>query len=99
MRGNLPAPRAEAARDSGEQDAHLPTRVLEKNADGKPFVLHDGPPYANGPIHIGHAFNKVLKDFVDTKATPSAGTSPPTSRVGDCHGQPIEHMVEVTLGP
>ena len=39
-------------------------KVLEKNRDGEPFVLHDGPPYANGPIHIGHAFNKILKDFV-----------------------------------
>ena len=47
------------------EQEHIYEQVLEKNKDGKPFVLHDGPPYANGPIHIGHAFNKVLKDFVN----------------------------------
>ena len=46
------------------EDMELYWKVLEKNKDGKPFVLHDGPPYANGPIHVGHAFNKILKDFV-----------------------------------
>ena len=73
-------------------------RVLEKNADGKPFVLHDGPPYANGPIHIGHAFNKILKDFV-VKSHAQRGYFTPYIPGWDCHGQPIEHMVEVTLGP
>ena len=46
-------------------------RVLEKNADGKPFVLHDGPPYANGPIHIGHAFNKILQGLRRQKPCPA----------------------------
>ncbi len=73
-------------------------KVLEKNKDGEPFVLHDGPPYANGPIHIGHAFNKILKDFV-VKSHAQRGYFTPYIPGWDCHGQPIEHMVEVTLGP
>ncbi|NPD31411.1 isoleucine--tRNA ligase [Eggerthellaceae bacterium zg-1084] len=72
--------------------------VLEKNRDGKPFILHDGPPYANGPIHIGHAFNKILKDFV-LKSHAQRGFFTPYIPGWDCHGQPIEHMVETTLGP
>ena len=73
-------------------------RVLERNKDGKPFILHDGPPYANGPIHIGHAFNKILKDFVN-KSHAQRGYFTPYIPGWDCHGQPIEHMVEKTLGP
>ena len=72
--------------------------VLEKNKDGKPFVLHDGPPYANGPIHIGHAFNKILKDFVIKSRTPSAATSPRTFLVGTATASPSSMMVEETLG-
>ena len=72
-------------------------KVLEKNRDGRPFVLHDGPPYANGPIHIGHSFNKILKDFV-VKSHAQRGFFSPYVPGWDCHGQPIEHMVEVTLG-
>ena len=84
---------------SGTRGAFIElTGVEEKNADGKPFVLHDGPPYANGPIHIGHAFNKILKDFV-VKSHAQRGYFTPYIPGWDCHGQPIEHMVEVTLGP
>ena len=72
-------------------------RVLEKNKDGEPFVLHDGPPYANGPIHIGHAFNKILKDFV-VKSHAQRGFYTPYIPGWDCHGQPIEHEVEKKLG-
>ena len=63
-------------------------RVLGKNKDGKPFILHDGPPYANGPIHIGHAFNKILKDFVN-KSHAQRGFFTPYVPGWDCHGQPI----------
>ena len=94
MRGNLPA----RERLAQWQEMDIYRRVLEKNADGKPFVLHDGPPYANGPIHIGHAFNKILKDFV-VKSHAQRGYFTPYIPGWDCHGQPIEHMVEVTLGP
>lgn len=96
MRGNLPA--REPERLVKWQEMDLYRRVLEKNKDGKPFVLHDGPPYANGPIHIGHAFNKILKDFVN-KSHAQRGFYTPYVPGWDCHGQPIEHMVEKTLGP
>ncbi len=95
MRGNLPA--NEPKRLAKWQEMDLYHRVLEKNKNGKPFVLHDGPPYANGPIHIGHAFNKILKDFV-IKSHAQRGFYTPYIPGWDCHGQPIEHMVEVTLG-
>ena len=95
MRGDLP--KREPARLKQWEDERLYWRVLEKNRDGEPFVLHDGPPYANGPIHIGHAFNKILKDFVN-KSHAQRGYFTPYIPGWDCHGQPIEHMVEETLG-
>ncbi len=72
-------------------------RSLEVNAGGPVFVLHDGPPYANGDIHMGTAFNKVLKDLVVRYKT-MRGFVAPYVPGWDCHGQPIEHMVEKTLG-
>ena len=96
MRANLPENEPKRLAKWAEEDIYR--RVLEKNADGEPFVLHDGPPYANGPIHIGHAFNKILKDFV-IKSHAQRGYFTPYIPGWDCHGQPIEHMVEVTLGP
>lgn len=96
MRASLPD--NEPKRLAKWEEAHLYEQVLEKNKDGEPFVLHDGPPYANGPIHIGHAFNKVLKDFV-LKSHAQRGYFTPYVPGWDCHGQPIEHMVEKTLGP
>lgn len=96
MRGNLPANEPKRLEKWAELDIYH--KVLEKNKDGKPFVLHDGPPYANGPIHIGHAFNKILKDFV-VKSHAQRGYFAPYIPGWDCHGQPIEHMVEKTLGP
>ena len=62
MRANLPQNEPKRLEKWAEEDIYH--RILEKNKDGEPFILHDGPPYANGPIHIGHAFNKILKDFV-----------------------------------
>ncbi len=96
MRGNLPE--NEPKRLAKWNSENIYAQVLEKNKDGKPFVLHDGPPYANGPIHIGHAFNKILKDFVN-KSHAQRGFYTPYIPGWDCHGQPIEHMVEKTLGP
>jgi isoleucyl-tRNA synthetase len=63
----------------------------------KVFVLHDGPPYANGPIHIGHAVNKVLKDIV-VKSKLLAGFRSPYVPGWDCHGLPIEIAVEKKYG-
>ena len=95
MRGNLPA--NEPKRLEKWEQEHLYERILEKNKDGEPFILHDGPPYANGPIHIGHAFNKILKDFV-VKSHAQRGFFTPYIPGWDCHGQPIEHEVEKKLG-
>ena len=65
---------------------------------GRPtFILHDGPPYANGQIHIGHALNKILKDFI-LKSKSMAGFHCPYIPGWDCHGLPIEHQVMKTLG-
>ena len=66
--------------------------------DGRPrFVLHDGPPYANGDIHIGHAVNKILKDIV-VKSKTMAGFDAPYVPGWDCHGMPIEVQIEKTYG-
>jgi isoleucyl-tRNA synthetase len=63
-------------------------RIRDKRAGARRFVLHDGPPYANGRIHIGHALNKILKDFV-VKSRTMAGFDAPYVPGWDCHGLPI----------
>jgi isoleucyl-tRNA synthetase len=71
---------------------------LREAARGRPtFVLHDGPPYANGAIHLGHAINKVLKDVV-VKSRSLDGYDAPYVPGWDCHGLPIEHQIEKTRG-
>jgi isoleucyl-tRNA synthetase len=71
---------------------------LRKAGKGKPvYLLHDGPPYANGPIHLGHALNKGLKDFV-VKSKTMAGFNSPYVPGYDCHGLPIEIKVDEQLG-
>ncbi|MCS6947636.1 MAG: class I tRNA ligase family protein, partial [Steroidobacteraceae bacterium] len=71
---------------------------LRRIARGRPrFVLHDGPPYANGAIHIGHAVNKILKDIV-VKSRTLDGFDAPYIPGWDCHGLPIEHAVEKQYG-
>jgi isoleucyl-tRNA synthetase len=73
-------------------------RRLREIAKGRPpFILHDGPPYANGAIHIGHAVNKVLKDII-VKARTLDGHDAPYVPGWDCHGLPIEHAVEKAGG-
>ena len=62
MRGNLPVNEELQRQRWDEMDLY--NKILENNKDGKPFLLHDGPPYANGNIHIGHALNKVLKTLL-----------------------------------
>ncbi|HVZ84313.1 MAG TPA: isoleucine--tRNA ligase [Terracidiphilus sp.] len=72
--------------------------VLRKAGQGRPvYLLHDGPPYANGPIHLGHALNKGLKDFV-VKSKTMAGFDAPYVPGFDCHGLPIEIKVDEQLG-
>ncbi len=73
-------------------------RIRESRAGRPKFVLHDGPPYANGQIHLGTALNKILKDFV-VKARTMAGFDSPYVPGYDCHGLPIELKVDRELGP
>ena len=71
---------------------------IRKARDGQPtFLLHDGPPYANGRIHLGTAFNKILKDFI-VKSKTAAGFDAPYVPGWDCHGLPIEFKVDQELG-
>jgi isoleucyl-tRNA synthetase len=72
--------------------------MQQKNAGRKSYILHDGPPYANGHIHIGHALNKILKDII-VKYKSLQGFSAPYVPGWDCHGLPIEHQVLKSLGP
>ena len=79
------------------QDKDINKQIRQK-FKGKPlFVLHDGPPYANGDIHIGHAVNKILKDVI-VKSKTLSGYDAPYVPGWDCHGLPIEHMVEKKKG-
>ena len=74
-----------------EQDLY---RKIRAASAGKPkFVLHDGPPYANGALHIGHAVNKILKDII-VKSRTLSGYDAPYVPGWDCHGLPIELNVE-----
>jgi isoleucyl-tRNA synthetase len=79
------------------QQGKLYERVRAAFAGRPEFVLHDGPPYANGDIHIGHVINKVLKDIV-VKSKTLAGFDAPYVPGWDCHGLPIEHQVEKLHG-
>ncbi|MDP3939115.1 MAG: class I tRNA ligase family protein, partial [Deltaproteobacteria bacterium] len=76
----------------------LYARIIEANASKPPFILHDGPPYANGRIHHGHILNKILKDII-VKAKNMAGFRAEYVPGWDCHGLPIEHQVDKELGP
>ncbi|NDL71873.1 isoleucine--tRNA ligase [Halomonas alkaliphila] len=95
MRGMLP--KQEPGRVSKWQDMNLYQRLRDTRAGAPLFVLHDGPPYANGSIHIGHALNKILKDII-VKSKNLAGFDAPYVPGWDCHGLPIEHKVETTHG-
>jgi isoleucyl-tRNA synthetase len=79
------------------EDQNIYARLREV-ARGRPtFILHDGPPYANGTIHLGHAINKVLKDVV-VKSRSMDGYDAPYVPGWDCHGLPIEHQIEKARG-
>lgn len=74
------------------QSLNIYQKIIEKNSAGKPFILHDGPPYANGHIHLGTALNKILKDTL-VKIKSLQGYLSPFVPGWDCHGMPIEHQV------
>ncbi len=90
MRGNLP--QNESLQRQKWEELDLYHKILEKNKNGKPFVLHDGPPYANGNIHIGHALNKILKDFIN-RYKMMEGYKVIYIPGWDTHGLPIETAV------
>src|SRR5512133_2878333 len=95
MKANLPVNEVKMLARWEEQDLYAQIRASRA---GKPrFVLHDGPPYANGRIHLGTAFNKILKDFV-VKSKTMAGFDSPYVPGWDCHGLPIELKVDSDLG-
>ena len=79
-------------------ELRLYERIREHRAGRKKFVLHDGPPYANGRIHLGTAMNKILKDLV-VKSRTMMGFDAPYVLGYDCHGLPIELKVDRELGP
>ncbi|MEZ9975526.1 isoleucine--tRNA ligase [Vibrio breoganii] len=95
MRGNLANREPEMLKRWYKEDLYGAIREAKKG--NKPFVLHDGPPYANGDIHIGHALNKILKDII-IKSKTLSGYDAPYIPGWDCHGLPIELMVEKKKG-
>ncbi|MGM0703327.1 MAG: isoleucine--tRNA ligase [Pseudomonadota bacterium] len=95
MRGMLP--KREPERLAQWDALDLYHRLREERRGREEFVLHDGPPYANGSIHIGHALNKILKDII-VKSKNLAGFDAPYVPGWDCHGLPIEHKVETSHG-
>ena len=95
MRGNLAKREPEMLKRWCDMGLYEEIRKISQGRDT--FILHDGPPYANGDIHIGHAVNKILKDII-IKAKTLSGYNSPYIPGWDCHGLPIEHKVEGRLG-
>ena len=95
MRGNLPQREPDTIARWHEEKIY--EQILERHQDDPPFVLHDGPPYANGHLHIGHALNKILKDII-LKSKSMTGRLCHYVPGWDCHGLPIEHQVDKDLG-
>ncbi len=95
MKANLS--QNEPARLKQWAETDLYGRIREARRGAKKYTLHDGPPYANGPIHLGHALNKCLKDFV-VKSKTMAGYDAPYVPGWDCHGLPIDIKVDEQLG-
>jgi isoleucyl-tRNA synthetase len=95
MKANLPVNEPKRLEQWDKIDLY---RLIRQKSEGRPkFVLHDGPPYANGRIHIGTALNKILKDLV-VKSRTMMGYDSPYVPGWDCHGLPIEHQVDKELG-
>jgi isoleucyl-tRNA synthetase len=95
MKANLPQAEPKLLERWEREDLY---GQIRRASAGRPlYVLHDGPPYANGPIHLGTAFNKILKDFM-VKSKTMAGYDAPYVPGWDCHGLPIEIKVDSELG-
>ncbi|GMT48056.1 MAG: isoleucine--tRNA ligase [bacterium] len=95
MKANLARREPETLKFWQERDIYK--KLQDKNRPAKAFILHDGPPYANGHIHMGHALNKVLKDII-VKYKSMLGCYSPFIPGWDCHGLPIELQVDKNLG-
>jgi isoleucyl-tRNA synthetase len=95
MKANLPQREPELL--ASWEKERLYEQIQEAGKGRERYVLHDGPPYANGRIHIGHALNKILKDII-VKSKTMAGYQVPYVPGWDCHGLPIEHQVLKELG-
>lgn len=90
MKGNLPEKEPHILGEWEKQDIY--SKIRENRKGAPKYILHDGPPYANGDIHIGHALNKTLKDIV-VKYKTMCGFDVPYVPGWDCHGMPIEHQL------
>ena len=88
MKGDLPKREPEWL--AAWEREGLYTKIRKKSAGRPKYILHDGPPYANGPIHIGHALNKILKDII-VKYKTMRGFDSHYVPGWDCHGLPIEY--------
>ena len=95
MRGNLPNREPKMLAEWDKNDLY--GEIRKARAGREQFILHDGPPYANGNIHIGHSVNKILKDIV-VKSKTISGYDSPYVPGWDCHGLPIENVVEKKVG-
>ena len=95
MKANLANREPERLKKWQEQDIY--GQIRQARTGREQFILHDGPPYANGDIHIGHSVNKILKDII-VKARTMDGMDAPYIPGWDCHGLPIEHQVEKKIG-
>ena len=91
MRAGLPKKEPEIL--EGWKQIDIYNRLREARADAELFVLHDGPPYANGQLHIGHALNKILKDVIN-RSQSMLGKNANYVPGWDCHGLPIEWKIE-----
>ncbi len=95
MKANLPQREPEQLKEWEEKKIY--EKLREQSKDKPIFILHDGPPYANGHLHMGHAINKILKDII-VRSRQMAGFNAPYIPGWDCHGLPIEHNVDKKLG-
>jgi isoleucyl-tRNA synthetase len=95
MKANLPQREPEQLKQWDEKKIY--DKLREQAKDRPLFILHDGPPYANGHLHMGHAINKILKDII-VRSRQMAGFNAPYVPGWDCHGLPIEHNVDKQLG-
>ncbi|WP_035057009.1 isoleucine--tRNA ligase [Andreprevotia chitinilytica] len=93
MRGDLAKREPGFLKQWQDQQLYKKLRAKSKEQNRPKFILHDGPPYANGEIHLGHAVNKILKDII-VKSKSLAGFDAPYVPGWDCHGLPIEHQIE-----